>query len=252
MLVKVCGITRQADLDEAGRLGVNALGLNFFQKSPRFISKLLANSLLSKWPQGVVSVGLLVKPTESTVLELVLDVPRLHWLQFHALESIPTWPVPRPWVASFAPKCPADLADILLWLNRAASCQTPPSAVLIDGHAPGMEGGTGVTAPWELLRSFHPPIPWILAGGIQPENVSQALQFLRPDAIDVASGVEEAPGIKSAKKNGSPNGPSPKKFALKTPKKSQASLGEVCQSFYANQMSKASTEVRSASSMIKR
>ncbi len=200
MLVKVCGITRQADLDEAGRLGVSALGLNFFQKSPRFISKLLANSLLSKWPQGVVSVGLLVKPTDSTVRELVLDVPRLQWLQFHALESIPTWPVPLPWVASFAPKCPADLADILLWLERAASCPTPPSAVLIDGHAPGMEGGTGFTAPWELLRSFHPPIPWILAGGIQPENVSQALQFLRPDAIDVASGVEEAPGIKSAKK----------------------------------------------------
>ncbi len=198
--VKVCGITRQADLDEAGRLGVSALGLNFFSRSPRFITHLQANTLLARWPHGVEAVGLLVQPDREMVQALLEAVPALGWLQFHGLEQPPEWPVPRPWIVAFAPKTTEDLAAVSDWLRRAKFCPTPPSAVLVDGHSPGMAGGTGITAPWNLLKYFQPEIPWILAGGLNPGNISQALRQLHPQGIDVASGVEESPGIKSARK----------------------------------------------------
>lgn len=198
--VKVCGITRQADLEEASRLGVSALGLNFFNRSPRFVSHLQANALLSYWPHGVEAVGLLVKPDQEMVHTLLKEVPALGWLQFHALEQPPEWPVPRPWIVAFAPQTAGDLAAVSDWLRRAEFCPTPPSAVLVDGHSPGMAGGTGITAPWDLLKQFQPAIPWILAGGLNPGNISEALERLQPQGIDVASGVEECPGIKSAGK----------------------------------------------------
>lgn len=196
--IKICGITRQADLDEAGALGVAALGLNFFPKSPRFISHKTANQLLANWPSGVLPVGLLVQPNRETVQNLVDQVPRLAWLQFHRMEAPPNWPIPRPWYPAFSPSTLEEVRKIYSWLESAKLCPTPPSAVLVDGHAPGMEGGTGNKAPWDLLREFQPGIPWILAGGLKPSNVAEALAELRPVAIDLASGVEESPGIKSA------------------------------------------------------
>lgn len=198
--VKICGITRQADLLEAARLGVNALGLNFFPGSPRHITHDQANDLLDNWPPKVAAVGLLVKPDQPMVERLLRSVPALGWLQFHGLTQPPDWPVPRPWIAAFAPKSELELAQLADWIKEASICPTPPSAVLVDGHAPGLEGGTGVTAPWQLLENFRPGLPWILAGGLKPGNIDQALRQTHPDAIDIASGVEERPGIKSAEK----------------------------------------------------
>ena len=198
--VKVCGLTRQTDLMEAARLGVDAIGLNFYPGSPRYITPDQANELLEHWPNPVVAVGLLVKPDLEMVNSLVRSVPALGWLQFHGVTEPPTWPAPRPWIAAFAPKSAIELEGVSDWITRAGQCPTPPSAVLVDGHSPGMEGGTGVTAPWHLLESFRPAIPWILAGGLRPENVIQAIHQTQPDAIDLASGVEEKPGIKSARK----------------------------------------------------
>lgn len=195
--IKICGITRQSDLDEAGRLGVTALGLNFFPKSPRFISQETANRLLAKWPTGVIPVGLLVHPTKESVQNLLDNVPGLAWLQFHRMEAPPEWAVPRPWFPAFSPASAEEVDKIYAWLEKAKSGPTPPSAVLVDGHAPGMEGGTGNKAPWNLLKDFQPGIPWILAGGLKPSNVAEALEILRPNAIDLASGVEDSPGIKS-------------------------------------------------------
>ena len=73
-----------------------------------------------------------------------------------------------------------------------------PSALLLDGHAPGKHGGTGVPAPWKLLAEFRPGIPVILAGGLTPDNVAEAVRIVRPYGVDVASGVEVSPGIKDA------------------------------------------------------
>src|SRR5205807_7190811 len=75
-----------------------------------------------------------------------------------------------------------------------------PAAVLLDTQAGGLYGGTGVTAPWALLADFHPGVPVILAGGLTPENVAEAVRLVRPYAVDVASGVESRPGRKDAEK----------------------------------------------------
>lgn len=196
--IKICGITRHADLEKAGKLGVAALGLNFFPKSPRFISHDTANLLLARWPAGITPVGLLVQPDRESIENLMTKVPGLAWLQFHRMEAPPQYPIPRPWFPAFSPANRDEIKGILAWLQKAKLCPTPPAAVLVDGHAPGMVGGTGKLAPWELLKDFQPDIPWILAGGLNPSNVLAALSVLRPAAIDVASGVEESPGIKSA------------------------------------------------------
>ena len=81
----------------------------------------------------------------------------------------------------------------------AAVGATPP-AILTDAHVPGMFGGTGQTSPWHLLADFHPGVPLILAGGLTPDNVADAIRIVRPYAVDVASGVESSPGKKDADK----------------------------------------------------
>ena len=78
--------------------------------------------------------------------------------------------------------------------------EPPARAVLLDGHAPGQYGGTGQTAPWPLLADFDPGVPVILAGGLTPENVAEAIRTVRPYAVDVASGVESSPGRKDPEK----------------------------------------------------
>ncbi len=198
--VKVCGFTRREDVDRACHLGVDALGFNFYPPSPRHVSHAKANELLLGVTPPVISIGLLVRPIQSSVEELVRKVPGLRCLQLHGLAAPPEWKVPRPWIAAFAPAGAADLLAIDEFIRASRHIPTPPISVLIDGHAPGLEGGTGKTAPWNLLEGYDPGLPWILAGGLTPDNISQALAILRPWAVDIASGVEDAPGIKSAAK----------------------------------------------------
>jgi phosphoribosylanthranilate isomerase len=86
------------------------------------------------------------------------------------------------------------------YLDTCKMVGVPPAAVLVDGHAAGAHGGTGTTAPWKLLATFRPGIPVILAGGLTPENVAEAVRIVQPWGVDVASGVEFSPGQKDAEK----------------------------------------------------
>ena len=94
----------------------------------------------------------------------------------------------------------ASLQAIELYLDACRASRRTPSALLLDGHASGQHGGTGQTAPWHLLASFRPGVPIILAGGLTPDNVAEAIQIVRPYGVDVASGVESAPGRKDSEK----------------------------------------------------
>jgi phosphoribosylanthranilate isomerase len=107
-----------------------------------------------------------------------------------------------PWryVPAFQVRHQHDLDAIGTYLEHCRLANTLPSAVLIDGHAPGQHGGTGQVAPWELLESWQCPVPLILAGGLTPDNVADAVRAVRPFAVDVASGVESSPGRKDADK----------------------------------------------------
>ena len=93
-----------------------------------------------------------------------------------------------------------DLQGIARYLDRCRSLELLPAAVLVDAHVSGQYGGTGQTLPWDLLADFRPGVPLILAGGLTPENVAEAVRLVRPYAVDVASGVELSPGRKDAEK----------------------------------------------------
>src|SRR5437762_2510323 len=111
--------------------------------------------------------------------------------------------VTTPEDARFAAECGADAAGlehVRRYVEAARQLGRPPAAVLIDSHVEGQMGGTGHAAPWELLRGFDPGVPLVLAGGLTPENVAEAVALVRPWGVDVASGVESAPGRKDPDK----------------------------------------------------
>lgn len=103
-------------------------------------------------------------------------------------------------IASFRVKESADLDEIRRFLEEAARLDRLPSAILIDSRVEGVMGGSGQVAPWSILAGFNPGVPWILAGGLTPENVASAIEITRPWGIDVASGVESSPGRKDPEK----------------------------------------------------
>jgi phosphoribosylanthranilate isomerase len=99
-------------------------------------------------------------------------------------------------VPAFQLRDPNGLFTIMDYLDACKSAGAMPGAILIDGYAPGMVGGTGQAAPWALLEGFSPGVPLILAGGLTPDNVAEAVRIVRPFAVDVAGGVESSPGRK--------------------------------------------------------
>ena len=104
------------------------------------------------------------------------------------------------WIPAFAVQDATSLLQITSHLEKWRSLGDVPAAILVDAHVPGQYGGTGQVAPWHLLVDFDPGVPLILAGGLTPENVAEAIRIVRPYAVDVASGVESSPGKKDPDK----------------------------------------------------
>lgn len=190
--VKICGITRLDDALAAVEAGANALGFVFFEPSPRNITAQQAAAIVSKLPPFVSKVGVFVNPTEEFVRHKVWDCG-LDTVQFHGDET-----------PGFC-RCFAPLKVVKSFRIRdAASLDAlPPYATdawLLDSQVEGKLGGSGVTFNWELAwQAKEHGRPVILAGGLTPENVAEAIHEVWPYAVDVSSGVEEAPGRKNAK-----------------------------------------------------
>lgn len=190
--LKICGITRLADARQLVALGVDALGVNFWPMSKRYLPPASAAWLLDLAGR-MLRVGVFVNAPAELPLRLVheglLDV-----IQLHGDES----------VADAAPYRAANIPFIkAIGVNSRAglahATDYGAAAILLDAYAPGVYGGTGEAFDWELAIQFrdqHPGIPIILAGGIVPENAAQAARRVKPAALDVASGAELAPGIK--------------------------------------------------------
>jgi phosphoribosylanthranilate isomerase len=200
--IKICGITNPADAELAVRLGADALGFNLYPPSPRYIAPPAALEITSALPPFVEPVLLFVNAPISEVVQTAqafCSKRTMHYLQWHGDE--PELPPGWPWrfIPAFAVADSAALTRITAYLEHCKGGPLP-AAVLIDGHLPGQYGGTGRQAPWHLLADFHPGVPVILAGGLTPENVAEAIRIVRPYAVDVASGVESAPGVKDADK----------------------------------------------------
>jgi phosphoribosylanthranilate isomerase len=194
--VKVCGLTRPDDLQTVARLGADAVGLNFHPPSPRALSPEQALELLQQWPAFVEAVGVFVRKTVQELQPLLARLGRIHTIQVHGGPHEAPNAFPYHFVPAFAVRDEHDRLEIDRYLETCRAAGRLPSAVLVDGHAPGLHGGTGQTPPWRLLAGWQPGVPVVLAGGLTPDNVAEAVRIVRPWAVDVASGVETAPGRK--------------------------------------------------------
>ena len=179
--VKICGITRVEDLLAAVSSGADALGLVFYDKSPRYVSAQQAAQLAQAIPPFITAVGLFVNAGADFVRAMLHQVP-LDLLQFHGDET-PEFCTQfgKPYIKAIRVKAGVDL------LQCAARFHTA-QGLLLDAHVEGIEGGTGRTFDWTLIPPL--PLPVILSGGLQPGNVAAAIQQVRPYAVDVSSGVD--------------------------------------------------------------
>jgi phosphoribosylanthranilate isomerase len=185
--VKICGITREADLDAAAEAGADMLGF-VFATSPRQLTLEQAGALLARVPEGIRRVGLFMNPAKESVREVIERMP-LDLLQFHGNES-------SDFCGSFGMPYIKAIAMGAGSVHIDAATEFPDAAgYLYDGHKNGTAGGSGSTFDWSELRQAAHPL-W-LAGGLTTANVIKAIELVQPWAVDVSSGVESAPGIKN-------------------------------------------------------
>jgi phosphoribosylanthranilate isomerase len=190
--IKVCGMTRIEDVAEAARLGVDAVGLVFYSKSPRNVGIDQARELVVALPAFVTVTALFLDPAREDV-QRVLDKVRVEILQFHGGEPAEySRGFGRPYIKAVPMGGQVDVSE---YAQRHAGA----AALLLDSHAAGQRGGTGVSFDWASLPKVEGP-PVILAGGLNPSNVATAIRIVRPYGVDVSSGVEMKPGIKDAAK----------------------------------------------------
>ncbi|HLJ96419.1 MAG TPA: phosphoribosylanthranilate isomerase [Gemmataceae bacterium] len=194
--IKICGITNEADGRHAALLGADAIGLNFYPGSPRCIDVATAAAVLRELPPFVEAVGLFVHVPLAEALESIRSLDRIRSLQWYCERHEPMEVSPYRLIPAFSVGTLEDLQEIASYVERCRSSELLPVAVLVDAQVAGQYGGTGRAAPWGLLADFRPRVPLILAGGLTPENVAEAVRIVRPYAVDVASGVELSPGRK--------------------------------------------------------
>ncbi len=191
--IKICGITNLEDALLAAELGAHALGFIFHPQSPRYVAPDAAQSIIAQLPPFVLTVGVFVDAAAAAVKDMAARVG-LDWLQLHGNEP-PEYcrRLGRRVIKGFRIKDEASLAEL-------APYQGAVQALLLDTYKKGQIGGTGETFNWDLAREAKKYGPIILAGGLTPENVAQAIAVAQPQAVDVASGVEAALGKKDPEK----------------------------------------------------
>ena len=187
--IKICGLTREADVDAAVAAGADAIGLVLYDKSTRHVTLARAAELARRLPPFVTPVGLFVNADDALVDAAIDAIPCL-LLQFHGDESPQACARPgRPFLRAARMKAGFDLLDFATRFSHA-------QALLLDAHVDGYGGG-GKVFDWSLVPSAV-PLPLVLSGGLHAGNVIHGIHALRPWAVDVSSGVESAKGIKDA------------------------------------------------------
>jgi phosphoribosylanthranilate isomerase len=189
-LIKICGVTRPEDAELICREGANAIGINFWRGSKRFVEDEQAREIIAAIPPGVLKVGVFVNPHPLIVTESLSDLG-LDVIQFHGDEQ------PQAWSTLPGEKI---IRAIRVFDESSLASATGwnPRYFLYDSHTEGY-GGTGKQAPWQIVAAGARR-PFLLAGGLGPLNVAAAIQSVRPDGVDVASSVESRPGIKNEAK----------------------------------------------------
>ena len=198
MRVKICGITKVEQGKAIADFGATALGFVCTSLSPRYISPAKIAEIVEGLPAKVDKIGVFVNASKSEISEVV-DVAGLTGVQLHGDES-----------EQFCQQLKSDLPQIEI--IKAIAVKTPKSlsvtnvysncvdTLLLDAYHSKMRGGSGMAIDWSILKEFRSPLPWFLAGGLTPENITQALTQTRSSGIDLSSGVEIAPGEKDLNK----------------------------------------------------
>lgn len=198
--VKICGLRKAADVATAVDAGADYLGFVFFAKSPRNVAIETAAELASEVPAGRAKVALIVDAEEAYLDAMLARVP-IDMLQLHGRESPQRVSELRaryglPVMKAVGVATEADLPALEAYAQVA-------DQILVDAKPPpdaGLPGGNGVAFDWRLIAGRRWPVPWMLAGGLTPENVAEAIRLTGARQVDVSSGVEKAPGEKDARR----------------------------------------------------
>ena len=191
--VKICGITRWEDAQLAVELGAAALGFNFYPPSPRYIDPATARAIIVKLPPLVTAVGIFADESDGEHVAQVARESRVTVVQLHG----PRFPPMDGHLADFTRIRAVAVRE---GFRPETLSELAGDAFLLDAFDPELLGGTGKPFNWHLAREANRFGTIILAGGLTPENVGRAIREVRPFAVDVASGVEAAPGVKDAGK----------------------------------------------------
>ena len=206
MRIKICGICQPDQGVAIATLGIQTLGFICVPSSPRYVTVEKARQILEKLPPGIQTIGVFADANLETIKQVVLETG-FTGIQLHGNES-------PEFCRAVKQALPNREIIKALRIQSAESlhnahCGADPYAIayypvidtlLLDAYHPQQLGGTGQTLPWNDLKNFKPPCPWLLAGGLNPENVLTALSYLQPDGIDLSSGVERSPGNKDLDK----------------------------------------------------
>lgn len=200
--IKICGVRSREDATAAVEAGADVIGLNFYQQSPRFISQEAAQNVL-EGRAGLAAVGVFVNSPPETI-ESIATALGLRAVQLHGDEPPETIAALQGRFIVLARRLgDRGVSGIAEDLEACRAAGRLPDAVLVDATTPGRYGGTGKTVSWTGLADYRKwlgDVPLILAGGLTPENVAEAIRVVRPFGVDVASGVESSPGVKDHNK----------------------------------------------------
>jgi len=197
--IKICGVTTVDDARAVAAAGADAIGLNFYAGSPRFLPLEQAQHVAANIPAKVLRVGLFVNAPAEAICG-AYDALGLDLIQLHGDEP-PEFLAElgdRPVMRAFRVGAPG-LQAVAEYLARCRELGTAPAMVLVDAFLADQRGGTGKTADWDALvaeRQLLGDTKLVLAGGLTADNVAEAIRRVRPDAVDTASGVESRPGLK--------------------------------------------------------
>lgn len=198
MRVKICGITKVEQGQAIAKLGATALGFICVEASPRYVTPQQIQAIVAQLLQPVDCIGVFADTTIEEITQVVSS-SNLSAVQLHGNES-----------PQFCHRLRQTLPEVEILkalrvktpecLHQAAKYASCVDSLLLDAYHPQLLGGTGKTLDWKTLQKFRPTYPWLLAGGLTPHNILEALQGLQPQGIDLSSGVERSPGDKDLDK----------------------------------------------------
>jgi phosphoribosylanthranilate isomerase len=197
--IKICGVTSAKDAQLIALAGADAIGLNFYPGSPRYLDPTAAEKVVATISPKLARVGVFVNSPVEFIQEMASRL-KLDWVQLHGDETPATVSALAGTAVLQAFRIGADGWDAAdRFLKECRERGAVPAAALLDAAKPGEFGGTGQTIDWTTVASWRPifaGIPLVLAGGLTPFNVVDAITMVKPNAVDVASGVESKPGTK--------------------------------------------------------